>query len=63
MYASIYVYVLYVCLVPSEAEESIWSPGNGVKHNCKLWLGFWKTNLGPLQAQLVLLNCWAISPG
>lgn len=54
MYAS----ALKACVVPTEAEVSVGSPGTGVLDSCKLPRGYWDSNLGPLHEHF-LFN-WAI---
>ena len=51
---------MYVCApcVPGACggQESVSSPGTGVRDACDCGLWFWELNLGPLEEQLVLLT-------
>lgn len=49
---------LKACVVPTEAEVSVGSPGTEVMDSCKLPCGYWNSNLGPLHEHF-LFN-WGI---
>lgn len=43
----IQICMLSVCLVPTELEEGLGSPGTGVLDGCKLPCGHWGSNTCP----------------
>ena len=51
-----------ICWVPVEARRGPTSPWTGVTGGCEPLCGCWELNPGPLEEQLVLFNCRAISP-
>jgi hypothetical protein len=55
---SVYVCVLYVCLMPKEVITGCQIPRTEVTDSCELPCECWELNLGPLQEQpLTLKSC------
>lgn len=54
-FACMCVHVPYAFFVPAKPEEGIRSLGTKVKHGCEPQCGYWESNLG-LQEQEVLLT-------
>lgn len=52
-YLILHVWLCCLCLVP---EEVLAPPGTGVTDGCEVSCGCWKSNLGLLQEQSVLLT-------
>ena len=56
MYVLLHMYYTTFMQCPKMQEEAIVSPGTGVTDSCELSCGCWKLNLGPLEAQQLLLT-------